>query len=146
MVAFASEQFIDSPPEEVFPFIVDPKHHAAWMDVSEAHAVDGQLAHIGSRISTVMAKGPLKIRMEYEVKELEPNRRFGYRSTGGRMFWDGGFTITPEGAGSRVVSAGTLEFRGILRLLAPLMAGEVRNGEATELKRLKQLVEGGSSD
>lgn len=144
MVAFASEEFIGRPPEDVFPYLTDPAKHSAWMDVSEAQSIDGQPAHIGSRIRTVIAKGPLHLKLEYEVSELEPNRKFAYRSTAGPMNWNGQFTIRPEGAGSRIASAGTMELRGLLRILSPLMAAEVRNGEAAELRKLKQLVERGN--
>jgi carbon monoxide dehydrogenase subunit G len=143
MVAYSTDTFIDRPPEQVFPYITDPGQHAAWMDVAEARALDGQPAKVGSRVAAVVAWGPIRLNTEWEVSELEPDRRYGFRTTRGPMDWAGAFTIEPEGTGSRVASSGAVEFRGFLRLLQPLMAGEVRSGEARELRRLKALVEGG---
>ena len=96
---------------------------------------------VGSRVAGVIAKGPIRLKIEYEVNELDPNRRYAYRVTRGPMQWTGAFELEPEGTGSRVASAGTVEFRGLLRLLQPMLAAEVRNGEAGELSKLKRLVE-----
>ena len=141
MVDYATNTFIDRPPEQVFPYLIDPHQHAAWMDVVESRAVDGQPARIGSKVEAVMARGPIRLNTEWEVSELEPNRRYGFRTTRGPMNWAGAFTIEPEGSGSRVASSGTVQFRGLLRLLQPFMAGEVQGGETKELARLKALVE-----
>ena len=42
---------------------------------------------------------------------------------------------------TRVTWAGEMGFRGLLRLIEPLIAAEARAGEARELERLRSLLE-----
>jgi len=141
MITYAIDEFIDRPPQAIFPYLADPGRHAAWMDVAEARLIDDGPTHQGSRIQSVLRKGPIRLPLEYEVSEFEPDRTFGYRTLPGRIRWDGDFTLTPEGGGTRITSTGTVELHGLLKLLTPLVRGEVRNGEGVELKKLKALVE-----
>jgi hypothetical protein len=69
-----------------------------------------------------------------------------YRSTRGPMRWASTFAVEPEGTGSRVASSGTVQFQGLLRVLQPLLAGEVQSGEEKELERLKAILEGGKAE
>jgi len=142
MVSYAAEIFIDRPPEQVFPYLIDASHHGDWMDVAGTHAVDGGPTGIGSKVAGRMVRGPMRMDIEYEVSELDPNRRVVYRSTKGPMLWASTFAVEPEGTGSRVASSGTVQFQGFLRLLQPLLSGEVQGGEEKELRRLKALLEG----
>jgi len=50
-------------------------------------------------------------------------------------------TIQPDGAGTRLTYAGEMSLRGWRRLLEPVMGGEIRDGEAKEAIRLKELLE-----
>ena len=45
---------------------------------------------------------------------------------------------------TRVVWAGSLGLTGLMRLVEPLFAGEIRAGEAAELVRLKERARGGT--
>jgi hypothetical protein len=85
----------------------------------------------------------MKQNMVFEVTNLEPNRRLGLKSISkGSMEWDSDFTFEPQGpASTRMTSSGQLRFNGLLKLLEPLMAGEVRSGEAKELVKFKELLE-----
>jgi len=142
MVSYATEIFIDRPPEQVFPYLIDPRHHGDWMDVGGTHAVDSEPTAVGSKVAGQMIRGPMRMDIEYEVSELDPNRRIVYRSTKGPMRWASTFAVEPEGTGSRVASSGSVQFQGFLRLLQPLLSGEVQSGEEKELRRLKSLLEG----
>jgi hypothetical protein len=67
----------------------------------------------------------------------------GYRTIEGPFDWTGGLRLDPtESGATRITSYGQIKLRGLQNLLAPLMAGKVRRGEAAELKTLKGLIEG----
>jgi hypothetical protein len=43
--------------------------------------------------------------------------------------------------GTRLSQAGQLRFRGLGRLIEPIVGAEIRNGEIKELERLKGILE-----
>jgi hypothetical protein len=81
--------------------------------------------------------------MTFQVSEFEPNRRLGFKTVSkGALDWDAVYTFEPQGPSStRLATSGQLRLNGLLKLLEPLMAGEVKAGEAKELVRLKGLLE-----
>jgi hypothetical protein len=46
-----------------------------------------------------------------------------------------------EGTATRIIGSGRLMLKGWRRVMEPFMGGEVRRGEAAELRRLKDLLE-----
>lgn len=71
------------------------------------------------------------------------NRLLGYKTVSqGPMTWLGEFRLHAKGSASTTVTAqGEIHLRGLWRLAEPLLAGEVRRGEAAELERLKRILE-----
>ena len=58
------------------------------------------------------------------------------------MEWEADYTLEPQGPSStRVIHSGQIRLNGLLKLFEPLMAGEVRSGEAKEVIKLKELLE-----
>ena len=61
----------------------------------------------------------------------------------GGIQWDGTYELNPaDGGGTRVSQQGTLRFRGLWRILEPMIGAEIKRGEIAELERLKKAVEG----
>jgi hypothetical protein len=88
-----------------------------------------------------MAEGPFKGLLRMEIVELDPDRKVVFHVTHPALDWTSSSTAAAEGAGTRFTYAGELRLKGWRRLLEPLMAGEVRRGEAGEAARLKTLLE-----
>jgi hypothetical protein len=58
------------------------------------------------------------------------------------ILWDGEYRLEPAATnGTRLSQAGTLKFRGLWRLVEPLVGAEIRRNEIAELERLKQVLE-----
>ena len=96
---------------------------------------------VGMRGRFRMAKGPITGMLDMELTELDPDRRIVFRVTHPRLDWNAVSTLVPADDGTRLTYAGELRLRGWRRLLEPLVAREVRQGEAGEAVRLKALLE-----
>ncbi len=144
MISYQSELVIDRPHADVAAFIVDPETHRAWMgDVAEIEALTPGRPAVGSRYRYLIKKGPMSIKVTMRVDALT-DRSVEYQTEpGGPLDWQARITFEPiDATHTRVASAGAIGMRGIRRLLEPLMAGEVRSGEAAELVALKGVLEG----
>jgi uncharacterized protein YndB with AHSA1/START domain len=143
MISYETEVIVDRSVEQVYKFVTDVALFDDWTEMSGTRLVSGKDLRVGSQIETTLNMGPLKQAMVFEVEALEPNRRLGFKTVSkGALDWDADFTFEARGPSStRVVSSGQLRLNGVLKLSEPLIAGEVKSGEAKELMKMKELVE-----
>ena len=141
MIRYSSEVTIARPPHAVYEALLDPGLYPRWTDMVDV-AFDGTgEARVGTRGRFRLAKGPIKGMLEMELTELDPDRRVVFTVTHPSLDWKAVSTLEPSGTGTRLTYAGELRMRGWRRLLEPLAAREVRDGEASEAVRLKALLE-----
>ncbi len=141
MIRYSSDVTIARPPHVVYEALLDPETYPKWTDMVDV-AFDGPgVPQVGTRGRFRLAKGPIKGALDMELTELDPDRRVVFRVTHPTLDWTAVSTLTPSGAGTRLTYAGELRLRGWRRLLEPLAAREVRDGEASEALRLKALLE-----
>lgn len=145
MIDYESEITINRPVDQVYRLASDVTRLDDWTDMTNTHLISGQNGQVGSRLETTIKMGPMKQVLVFQMTELDENRRLGFKTVSkGAVEWDASYVFDGKGPSStRMVSTGQLRFNGILKLLEPLMAGEVRSGEAKELVKFKELVEGG---
>lgn len=145
-MSFEFEQsiLINRPVEEVFEYVTTVEKHEEWLDqVQETHSVDQELSVGASWSRTVEFIGATEIRLE--CTEYDPPDRFGYRSVSGfvgdRLGGRDLFTFSEEGEKTRLTRAVTVEIRGFMRLLQPLLKPLIRK-RATEIhENLKSTLE-----
>jgi len=144
MINYQSNVIVNRPVEQAFQFTADVARLDDWTDMKGTRLVNGSTLGVGSQIQTTLNMGPLKQAMTFEVSEYEPNRRLGWKTVSkGSVDWDAVYTFEPQGTGAtKLGTSGQLRLNGLMKLLEPLMAGEVKAGEAKELVRLKELIEG----
>ena len=146
MLTWRFEETIERPAQQVWEFATDIDHQSEWMGVTDARLVSGRATEVGARSLNTFKLGPREYEAEMEVSAAQAGRQIGWRVVRGAPF-DGEFVLDLEPLGgdrTHAVWHGWLQTRGIWRLLEPIMAREVREGEARELRRLKQAVESGS--
>jgi len=145
VIDYESEITINRPVDQVYRLASDVTRLDDWTDMTNTHLISGQNGQVGSRLETTIKMGPMKQVLVFQMTELDENRRLGFKTVSkGAVEWDASYVFDGKGPSStRMVSTGQLRFNGILKLLEPLMAGEVRSGEAKELVKFKELVEGG---
>jgi len=143
MIRYSSEVTIARPPHEVCEALLDPERYPQWTDMVEV-SFDANPPRVGTRGRFRLAKGPIKGVLDMELRELEPDRRVVFQVTHPTLDWRAVSTLEATGTGTRLTYAGDLQLRGWRRLLEPLVAREVRRGEAGEAMRLKELLESGA--
>lgn len=142
MIPFRSEQTIERSAMDVWEYAADVERHPTWMSVIDARIVHGRPTEVGARASENVKIGPRRQAVEFEVAEAEPGRRLAYRVLSGPMRGDVAMDLEAIGPErTKVVWAGSLGLTGLMRLVEPLFAGEIRAGEAAELVRLKERLE-----
>lgn len=147
MISYESTIRIGRPAAEVFAMIIEPDRMDEWTGMSGTRWLTPSPHGAGSRLASTMPIGPFRRTVEWEVVEHQPNRLFSVRSLpGGPMDWTGVYELEPAGAATVVKSRGEVRPNGFLRLLEPLMRAELPREEATELIRLKELVEREGND
>src|SRR3990170_3844293 len=143
MIKYHSETTIHRPVDQVFRLATDVEKCSQWTDMGENRLVSEGPLGVGSKMETVIQKGPLKLNMTFEITDYEVNRRVSYRSSSaGPLQWDASFVFEPKDVSTtHVISSGEVRLQGLWKVAEPLMAGEVKSGEAKELIRLKGLLE-----
>ena len=147
MIRFQAEQTIARSADDVWEYAADILRHPEWMGVLDARVVQGGGTELGARATERIKLGPRTVNVGLEVSASMPGRRIGWRIAGGSPL-EGDVAIDLEPLGPercRATWSGSLRMKGIWRVLEPLMASEVKAGEAAELVRLKDNLEGASS-
>ena len=146
MITYGSAVTIARSPAEVFPYLVEREKQAQWTDVAMRPLTGGPLRE-GSRMELSFGRRPFRMTLVLEFIALEQDRRVAFTTVSkGTIAWDGEYRLEPWlSDGTRLSQAGQLRFRGLGRLIEPIVGAEIRNGEIKELERLKSILEGGDS-
>ena len=143
MIRFATEQSIDRTPTDVWAYAADILRHPEWMGVADARIVQGQGTEVGARALERIKLGPRSVDVEFEVSASIPGRRIAWTVLpGGPLAGEVALDLEPsDDHATRAIWSGWLGLTGLWRMMEPLMAAEIRSGEARELKRLKDNLE-----
>jgi len=139
MITYEVSQSIQAGPAEVFRYLSTVGLYSKWMNLQSAEVVTPEIQGRGQRWRGKTREGTFVV----ENSEYEENRVVGFRTIEGPFDWTGGFRLDSiESGATRITSYGQIKLRGFRRVMGPIMAGQVRKGEAAELATLKGLVEG----
>jgi hypothetical protein len=142
MIPYSSEVTIGRSPSDIFPWLVDTAKQGQWSDVPMQLLTPGPL-HQGSRMRLSFGRGPIHTSLDLEITGLEQDARMAFTTVSkGGIHWEGAYDLTPADGGTRVRQQGMLRFRGLWRVLEPMIGAEMKKGEIAELERLKKVVEG----
>ena len=143
MITFKTEQTIDRSADDVWAYAADILRHPEWMGVTNARVVHGRGTEVGARGIEQMKMGPRTIDVEVTVAESVPASRIRWQ-VASKSPLAADVTLELETIGmdvTRAIWSGRIGMHGWWRLLEPLMAGDVKAGEAAELRRLKANLE-----
>ena len=139
MITYRTDITVNRPAGEIFPYLSDITRFPSWMGGHTTQALTDGPMQVGFWYRYRTDEGTF----EMEVTGYDPNRGTTSRTLAGPFHWEGTFTLEPLGdATTRVVSAGEMQFGGLMRLAQPFLGGEIRKREQAELVRLKALAEG----
>lgn len=117
------------------------------MGVTDAQLLQGSGTEVGARALERLKVGPRTVDQEIEVSGSVPGQRIAWRMAGGGPF-AGEVSLDLESLDTnrtRAVWSGSIGLTRWWRLIEPLMAAEVKAGEAAELRRLKENMETAST-
>ena len=137
---------IDRPVEEVFRALSDIRTQPQWDQgmIEGRHEPDGP-AQLGTKMTEVRKFAGRVIETTSELVEFEANRKFVRKGgDNGPMSLTGILTFTPTDSGTHVDWEWELELAGLLSLMTPIMARQLRNDGEPHLDKLKQLLENGA--
>jgi uncharacterized protein YndB with AHSA1/START domain len=133
---------VNRPVAEVYEYLADGANDPQWREgVLEIERTSGD-GGLGTTYRQVMAgPGGRKIRGDYRVTAFQPPRRFEFQVIAGPARPAGRFELAAAGASACTVTF-TLDLqpRGLMRLMSPLVARQMRT-EVAQLDRLPQAVE-----
>lgn len=131
---------INRPVKEVFDFVADPANEPDWhFDVTEVLRPKNGRYELGEEFRWVVKFGGAKT-YSVEVTALEPDRFIEITAREGPVLPVLTHTFQPDGNGTRYTRRVRFETRGLLRVLAPVMA-RVNNPNKRWAENLKELLE-----
>ena len=135
---------IDRPPEEVFPFVIDPSRFPAWQPAVQAGEMDRSPVCVGAVCTTMRKIGGGVREIHSRITEYDPPRRWADHGIDGPIRAIVAVEVEPlsDGERSRVTITLDFEGHGLGKLLVPLV---VRRQAAHEMpgnmRRLKEAIE-----
>lgn len=134
---------INRPIEEVFAFVANFENHPKWESNFQKVKL---LASIPTGVGTTYQcelKLPGQTAMsKFEITEYEVNKKIAFEAeAAGPAKPNGSFLFEAVPGGTKTTLLPRPEFRGIFKLLEPMMAGYVRKQNQEHLIKLKQILE-----
>jgi hypothetical protein len=147
MITPAASIRIAAAPATVIAFIADPVNAPRWMKALEvAELITPGPIGPGSRFREVMSAGGRQVEAVCEIVELDPERRYAWRSVGeGPTTYGGGFTAVPVVGGSELRYEGWATTSGELAGRERAWARQAQREAEAELAAIKAAVEAGPS-
>ena len=134
---------IKRPRDEVSAFAADPANAPAWYkNIKTIEWQTSPPAVVGSRIRFRAQFLGRTLDYTYEVRELQPGRRFVMSTAQGPFPMETTYTWedAPDGA-TRMTLRNRGEPSGFAAVTAPVMARAMRKANEADLTRLKELLE-----
>lgn len=131
------------PREEVFAFSVDPGNASAWYkNIKRVEWLTPPPAVVGSKIRFHARFLGRTLNYTYEVRQLEPGRRFVMATAHGPFPMETTYTWEDAEHGTKMALRNRGEPSGFAAVSAPVMAAAMRRANNDDLRRLKSLLEG----
>lgn len=147
MIRSETSTVIHRPAAEIADYLADIDRMTEWTDMSASRRLTDGPTREGTRAYAEVALGPMKLGWTWEVTDFDAVGGYGYRTVSkSSLGMDGRITLTPQGSeATRVDYLVEVNTHGLLRLLEPLIRGEISRNEAAEVTRLKELIEGSAT-
>jgi len=129
-------------PEDAFAFFADGRNRPRWdaAVISEQLTSEGPVA-VGSTIHTRMRAMGREVEYDWCVTAFDPPTRMAIRSTAGILPTSSLFVFDAVPYGCSVTATIEGAAHGMLGLVEPIIAGEVRSTLAAGLGRAKSILE-----
>ena len=133
---------IDAAPDVVFRWLIEPDKLSRWIGGflgSEPLTSGG--ARLGARSRDTVGEAGRTIVAETEITEFEPGRLMRLRIVAGGVTQDDTYRLTPQGDGTNIEYTSDVHVRGLIRLLAPIVARQAQARADRDFASLKRQIE-----
>jgi uncharacterized protein YndB with AHSA1/START domain len=135
---------IDRPIEQVFAFLADGENDRLFSKriLEIAKVTDGEPG-VGTVYESRARDLGLTRKHVFEISEFEPPRRIRWRQRNKApiVVREGGYDLSPDGAGTTLEFFGVLEARGFGKLLLGTVTRSVRRGLPAFGQSIKETIE-----
>ena len=133
---------IHRPADEVFAYISNVDNFPTWAGpVVEVRRTSSGPLVAGQTFTLVQKFLGRRFETPCEVTEVEPSRRFAFRSTGGPFPLSFTYTCEPSAAGTRFTEVGEGEPGSFFKLVGPLFEKAASRQFRNDAETLKELLE-----
>ncbi|HYO50545.1 MAG TPA: SRPBCC family protein [Chloroflexia bacterium] len=143
MIEHSVDITINRPVAEVFSWLTNEKNHPRWDSGSvEMKSVTQGPWHAGMTFHEIRKVGGRNTSVRSRIAALEPNHRFEIESLTGPE-WHGIWLFSPanSGSGTRLQFRGQLGFKGLMKVMEPLIGGSFKKQVDTNFAKLKGILE-----
>jgi uncharacterized membrane protein len=144
MINIEVSTVINRPIADVFAFVANFENHPRWaIDFMEVKQLTSTTSGVGTTYNCLL-KFPGQIATsKFEITEFVLNQKIAYKGeTAGPAKYKGCFLFESVPGGAKVTSLPQPEFRGLFKLLQPIMSGYIRKNNVAYLNTLQRLLEG----
>ena len=132
-------------PDEVFNFMTDFNQLRRWRTMDDLRLQPEGSARVGTRLFSKVKGAGRPMEFVNEIIELDPTRRvFRDRCLEGTFLIQSQWNVVPYNGGSRLQWVTEFEPRGMMKLLTPVLGRVIKQGQVTDLEKLKRLLETGT--
>ena len=143
MINVQVSTMIDRPIAEVFAFVANIENHPKWeSDFLEVKRLSTEPLGVGTTYRCVLKFPGQRVESKFEITEYELNRKVSFEGEpAGPAKPKGSYIFESVADGTKITSLPQPEFRGLFRLLEPMMSSYIRKNNVAHLSNLKRLLE-----
>jgi uncharacterized membrane protein len=143
MINVEASTVIHRPIDEVFAFVANFENHPKWeMNFQSVKLLTSSPTGVGTTYQCELKLPGQSATSKFEITEYEVNKKISFEGeAAGPAKPKGSFLLEPVAGGTKLTLLPRPEFRGLFRLLEPMMAGYVRKQNEEHLSNLKRLLE-----
>jgi uncharacterized membrane protein len=143
MIYVEASTVINRPVSDVFAFVANFENHPRWeMNFQKVKLLTSTPNGVGTTYQCELKLPGQSATSKFEITEYEVDKKIAFEGeAAGPATPKGSFLFEPVPGGTRLTLRPRPEFRGLFRLLEPMMAGYVRKQNEEHLSNLKRLLE-----
>jgi len=143
MIKVEESTVINRPIAEVFAFVANFENHPKWeSNFQKVKLLTSTPTGVGTHYQCDMKFPGQTATSKFEITEYEVNKKIAFEGEpAGPAKPDGSFLFESVPGGTKITLVPQPKFRGVFKLLEPLMAGYIRKQNQEHLSKLKGLLE-----
>ncbi len=145
MINVEVSMVINRPVTDVFAFVANLENHPKWeTDFLEVKQLTSTSGGVGTtyQYQCLPKFSGQTVTSKFEITEYAVNQKIAFvGEVAGPAKPKGRYIFETVAGGTKVTSLAQPEFRGLFRLLEPMMAGYIRKNNVAHLSTLKRLLE-----